>query len=194
MKKLLLILVLAAALAYALYRSGDWLVADRPQQSDAIVVLAGDINDVRYGRGLQLLREGYGQNLRLDASADLTKYGRTWAEAASDFVGASAGDLAPRAAVCPIAENSTVAETKYVDRCLEELHPQSVLLVTSDFHTARALSIFSHKLPQYRWSAAAARDPKIFGERWWQHREWAKNWLMEWERTLWWHLVDRWRK
>ncbi len=38
-------------------------------------------------------------------------------------------------------------------RCLSKLNAKRVLIVTSDYHTRRALSIFSELLPQYEWSA-----------------------------------------
>jgi hypothetical protein len=41
--------------AIVAFHSGDYLVVNRPEQSDVIVVLAGDHNDLRYWRGLQLL-------------------------------------------------------------------------------------------------------------------------------------------
>lgn len=192
-KRLRIVAVVVVAFAVFLWRSGNWLVVDRPEKSDVIVVLAGDDNDVRYWRGLQLLRDGYGQHLFLDAATEWVKYGRRPAEAAADFVRSSAGELASRAGVCPIQGDSTFLEARSVGRCLEPLHPQSVLLVTSDYHTRRARSIFARRLPQYRWSVAAARDPNVYGKRWWRHREWAKIWLGEWERVVWWNLVDRWR-
>ncbi len=191
-KCLLLAGIGLVAAAVFLWRSGYWLVVNRPEKSDVIVVLAGDDDDVRYWHALQLLRGGYGQYLLLDASSDWVKYGRRPADAAADFVRSSAGDLAARAGVCPIQGDATFLEAKSVGRCLEPLRPRSVLLVTSDYHTRRALSILSHELPQYHWSVAAARDP-VYGERWWQHRAWAKLWFSEWQRTIWWNLVDRWR-
>jgi uncharacterized SAM-binding protein YcdF (DUF218 family) len=67
-----------------------------------------------------------------------------------------------------------------------------VLLVTADYHTRRAMSIFSRMLPQYRWSIAAAEDPSIFGKNCWENREWAKHTATEWSKLLWWEEVDRW--
>jgi uncharacterized SAM-binding protein YcdF (DUF218 family) len=67
------------------------------------------------------------------------------------------------------------------------------LLVTSDWHTMRARSIFRHRLPQYHWSVAAAKDPRLFGVRWWHRREWAKITFNEWLKVIWWNAVDRWR-
>ena len=192
-KKLLVLLFLLACFAVFFVFAGRVLVVDRPEKADVIVVLAGDSLDLRYHKGMELLRAGYGKKLFLDASDDSTYFGRTPAEYASAFLKTDAGEMEPYVSVCPFAEDSTYTETKYVERCLQNSHPKNVLLVTSDWHTARALSIFRHRLPQYNWSVAAARDPRLFGTQWWRQREWAKTALKEWTRVIWWNLVDRWR-
>jgi len=68
-----------------------------------------------------------------------------------------------------------------------------ILIATSTYHTRRALAIFPHRLPQYKWSVAAAADESAYGTHWWRRRAWAKTWLGETERFAWWELVDRWR-
>ncbi len=68
-----------------------------------------------------------------------------------------------------------------------------VLLVTTSFHTRRALSIFRKQLPAYEFSIAAVNDPRQFGVNWWSNRQWAKVNLEEWMRMTWWQLVDRWK-
>lgn len=186
-------LVLALALfVFALF-AGRLLVTDHPEKSDVIVVLAGDSQDQRYRRGMELLRAGYGSRLFLDASSDSSYFGHTPAEYAENFLRQDAGEMSSRVSVCPFEEDGTATETLYVARCLAPLHARSVLLVTSDFHTARARSIFAQRLPQYRWSVAAAYDPRIFGVRWWRRREWAKTAFEEWLKVIWWNVVDRWR-
>ncbi len=193
MKKVLLIaaLVFVAAMLWFGLRCGDMLVLNHPEKSDAIVTLAGDANDVRYWRGMQLMREGYARDLLLDASADLKRYGETAAASAQRFVNSSAGELAGRVYVCPVWGDSTAEETKHVNACLQKLHARSVVLVTSDYHTRRAFRMFRRRLPQYRWSVAAAQDPYFFGTHWWQRREWAKTTLMEWQKLIWYKLAER---
>jgi len=100
---------------------------------------------------------------------------------------------ANRVSVCPIAGFSTIAEADDVSRCLHPLGAHRVLIVTSEFHTRRALLIFRHRLPQYQFSVAAARGSGSFGDAWWTNREWAKTTLDEWLKMLWWEAVDRWR-
>jgi uncharacterized SAM-binding protein YcdF (DUF218 family) len=194
--KLLIAVVLIAAIAVVgMLRSGNQLVVNHPEQSDLIVVLAGDHNDLRYWRGLELLREGYGQRMLVDAPADLS-YGRSYAQYAADFVAQTAGEKRPQIGICTVTNDSTSQETSDVRRCLAKINPEpkSVLLVTNDFHTRRALSIFTTRLPQYHWSSAAVLDPERFGEPWWHNREWAKVYIYESEKFIWWKLFESWKK
>lgn len=193
MKKFIVVLVLAGLLVWLIRLSGQYLIVNNPQKSDVIVVLAGDVNDVRYRRGMELLRNGYAHDLLLDASEDFTLYGKTFVAAAAEFVRADAGPLAAHVHVCPIRGDSTASEARYVANCLAPYHPRAVLLVTSDFHTRRASSIFPRKLPQYRWSTAAAGDPYIFQPKWWRTRESVKTTFLEWQKLIWWSVVERWR-
>jgi len=39
----------------------------------------------------------------------------------------------------------------------------------------------------------AAKDPRLFGVRWWHRREWAKITFNEWLKVIWWNCIDRWR-
>ena len=189
----LLFTVLALAIG-AVRHSGSFLVVENVQRADAILVLSGDVNDRRYKRGIELLREAYGQQLWVDASDDVTIYGRTYADWARQFVSENPTVVRDRVRVCPIREDSTVTETKYAAKCLSYLTPGSrVLLVTSDYHTRRALSVFTDRLASYRWYVAPAIDPTQFGPQWWRHREWAKNEVKEWQKLAWWEAVERWR-
>jgi hypothetical protein len=158
-----------------------------------IVVLAGDSQDQRYRRGMELLRAGYARRLLLDASSDSNYFGHTPADYAENFLKQDAKEMAAQVSVCPFEEDSTVTETLYIAKCLDRLQPHRVLLVTSDWHTARALSILRKRLPQYQWSVAAAQDDRIFGTHWWLRREWAKTTFQEWLKVIWWNVIDRWR-
>ena len=89
-------------------------------------------------------------------------------------------------AVCPIDGLSTKDESKDAEKCLAREGGKSVLIVTSDFHTRRALNIFRREVPGYEYSVAAARDEAQFGARWWTHRQWAKTLVDEWLRLIWW--------
>lgn len=183
--------ILALLVLFAGY-AGRFLVVDQPLRSDAIVVLAGERDD-RYYKGLQMLAAGYGQILFLDARSDVVHFGRTPASLGQEFLRSSAGRMADKVKMCPIVGDSTQEETAHIGDCLRPTRARRVLLVTSDYHTRRALEIVCKRLPQYQWSVAAAHNGYDFGVNWWQHREWAKTTLLEWTKLVWWEAVDRWR-
>jgi uncharacterized SAM-binding protein YcdF (DUF218 family) len=183
----LVVVFIVAALAS---QAARFLVVDEPENSDAIVVLAGETN-VRPKHALELLRQGVASHVFLDAETRDLIYDQGLIEIARKYVN-GLGE-ANRVSVCPISGYSTIAETNDVSRCLQSVGAHRVLIVTSEFHTRRALMIFRHSLPQYQFNAAAARNPAQFGEAWWTNREWAKTTLDEWLKMLWFEAVDRWR-
>lgn len=171
-------------------KAGDFLIVDDPRPSDVILVLAGETEN-RPERALSLLRAGYSQKIVLDVPAGVKIYGFTQTDLAQRYV----HDL-PEAAqitICQIAGLSTKDESKEAEKCMAGTGARSVLIVTADFHTRRALEIFKRQVPEYEYSTAAATNRQHFGARWWTHREWAKTLLDEWMRLLWWKCVDRWR-
>ena len=169
--------------------SGRFLMVDKPQKADVILVLAGE-TDRRPARGLELLDQGYGTRLVLDVPA-ATIYRWSLPELAEKY--AQSLPKANAITVCPIYGLSTSAEVQEASRCVEKVGGRNVLLVTSDYHTRRAVAIFRHEIPRFNFSVAAAHDPREFGAKWWQHREWAKTNFNEWMKLLWWEAVDRWR-
>jgi DUF218 domain len=176
-------------LLWMVVRSGQFLVIDEPQKSDTILVLAGE-TDRRPARALELLARGYAGRIILDVPGDATAYGSAYADLARKWV-----ETLPQAsalAICPIYGLSTKAESKEADVCIHKFGGNSILIVTSDFHTRRALSVFRREIRDHNFSVAAVQDPAQFGEQWWRHRQWAKTNLDEWLRLLWWELVDRW--
>jgi hypothetical protein len=171
-------------------KAGSFLLVDAPQRSDVVLVLAGETKQ-RPELALQLLSQGYGRTILLDVPIDSTIYEFTQIELAQKYI----SDLPQPASVsiCPIHGLSTKDESKDVENCLALEGVKRVLIVTSDFHTRRALNVFRRELPQYEYSVAAARDEAQFGVRWWTHRQWAKIFVDEWLRMIWWKMVDQWR-
>ncbi len=188
--KLLLPLFFLAAVATLASRAAGVLVVDQPEKADVIVALAGETR-VRPQRAVELLRQGGAAHLFLDVETRDAIYDRRLTDIALAYVNAM--PEARSISICPITGFSTVAEADDVRRCLQSLPVRKVLLVTSEFHTRRALTIFRHRLPQYQFSVAAARDPANFGAAWWSNRQWAKTTLDEWMKIVWFELVDRWK-
>jgi len=187
----MLLLLILAVVGLALFRSfsGRMLVIDQPARADVILVLDGDSNDLRLQRAVNLLRAGYGKTVVLDERTDQVQFGRTQADAAQEFI---ARRHLENVEVCPGRMASTAEEVAVAAPCLLSRHAHRILIVTSAYHTRRALTIFRHRLPQYEWSVTAAPDESAYGTDWWRRRAWAKTWLGETERFLWWELVDRW--
>jgi hypothetical protein len=185
--------LLAAVLLFFLFfsvTSGRFLVVNSPGHADMIVVLAGE-PDRRPARALELLSQGYAGKALIDVPATNKIFGFNLLQLAQDYVRAL--PLSNSVAICPVYGLSTKAETQDVEHCLRKSGAKNVLLVTSDYHTRRALSIFRHELPSYRFSVAAVNDRQQFGTKWWQQRQWAKMNFDEWTRLVWWEAVDRWR-
>jgi len=183
----LLAVTLLAALAI---KAGSFLVIDEPRRSDVILVLAGETNH-RPERALQLEAQGFGQRILLDVPTNSKIYEFTQIQLAQNYI----HDLPEGAtlSVCPIDGLSTRDETKDVEKCLIKAGAERVLIVTSDFHTRRALSTLRREIPGYEYSIAASRDEEQFGDRWWIHRQWAKTFVDEWLRLIWWKCIDQWR-
>jgi hypothetical protein len=181
---------LAAVLVAFAANAGRFLVVEAPQPSDVILVLAGE-SDRRPARALQLLDQGYGRRVVMDVPAASRIYEFTQVQLAKKYI----EDL-PQAAsvqICSIEGLSTREESHDVEKCLAGEEGTRVLIVTSDYHTRRSLSIFRHEVRGKSFSVAAARDDTQFGTRWWTDRQWAKTCLDEWLRLVWWNAVDRWR-
>ena len=156
--------------------AGRLLVVDAPQRSDVILVLAGE-TDRRPARALELLEQGYGRRVVINVPAAAKVYEFPEVELAEKYI----HDL-PRGAlveVCLVQGLSTRDESRDAGKCLAREEGSRVLIVTSEFHTRRALSIFRHELHGKSFSVAAAHDDTQFGTRWWTNRQWAKTCLDE---------------
>src|ERR1700678_3794439 len=146
-------LLLGLSLALAA-KAGAFLVLDAPVPSDVILVLAGE-TDRRPELALQLLAQGYGRRVVLDVPANSKIYKFTAIQLAQKYI----QDLPQPApvSICPIDGLSTRDESKDAKKCLVREGSKSVLIVTSDFHTRRALSVFRREMPGCQHSVAAAR-------------------------------------
>lgn len=182
--------VVFVAIAAFAANAGRVLVVDAPEKSDVILVLAGE-TDHRPARALELLDQGYGQMVVIDVPAATKIYDVTQLQLAEQYV--QSLPESPRVKICPIVGLSTKDESPDAAKCLAREPGSRVLIVTSEFHTRRALSVFRHEVQGRTFSIAAAYDSTQFGKRWWTHRQWAKTCLEEWMRLVWWTTVDRWK-
>ena len=192
--KFVVALVLIAAMMWAiillLKRAGSFLVIHAPERSDVMIVLEGGTGSSRFAQALRLQKKGYAPLILVDADVARNFYGQTEADLIRNYLRQANLD---NVEICPTTADSTYAEAADIERCMKRVRAGSAIIVTSDFHTRRALSIFRKRLPQYQWSVAASSWPANAAEQYWRHRWWAKTVIDEWEKYLWWQLVDRWR-
>lgn len=187
---LILAVFLIGVALFLLAHAGSFLVINAPRRSDVMVVLEGSAGSSRFAQALRLQKMGYAPRILVDADVTRDYYGKSEADLVLDFLHRTNQSGIQ---VCPTMADSTFAETADVRRCMRRVGASSAIIVTSDFHTRRALEIFRSRLPQYEWSVAASSAPANAAEQYWKHRWWAKTVVDEWEKYLWWELVDRWR-
>lgn len=185
---LLLLLLLAAGLAYQTRGSwlpaiGEFLVqADQPEQAEIIVVLAGDGYGDRIMKAVELAAEGFAPKILVDGPTEF--YGVSEADLAIPFAvsrGASRRIFDP----FPMEATSTMEESQLVDEELRRRGVAKALVVTSNFHTRRARSIFrKHGSGEVDYVFIAAPNRDFRPEDWWLSREGRKTVLLEYLKTL----------
>jgi len=186
----MLFLVLLAGLFFLAANAGKFLELNAQQPADLILVLAGE-TDTRPALALDLLNKGYAARVLMDVPARARIYDTTAMQVAESYIRKL--PQANQVTLCPITGLSTRDESHDVAMCLAQQSVRRILIVTSDYHTRRALSIFRHEMPGTSFSIAAAHDSSQFGVRWWTHRQWAKICLDEYLRLFWWTAIERWR-
>jgi hypothetical protein len=180
-----LVLLLIVTFA-ALRNAGNYLIVDNAAKSDVVLVPVRGV-PLRYDRGLDLVRDGYGGHMIADVPA-FTYFGHPAAELARQYF-AQQPDLAGKVDICVV--NLSLPEGAQAAKCIEKLHPKSVLIVTGQFETRLTLKLFSHDLPQYQWSITPAQRRRQYPIRWWSDGMVAKTVFLEWYQLIWWELFSR---
>lgn len=184
--KLLLVTALTVAVvaAYPIWTPplGAFLVrCEDPVPADMIVVLAGDGYGHRILKAAELARQGFASRILVSG--------------AEGYYGFYESDLAIRFAVSrgyppecfvafPHRANSTDEEARAVLPELRRLDVRSFILVTSDYHTRRAGSIFRSLGPDFKIRVVAAPDAFFHADDWWRSRQGRKTVLLEWSKTI----------
>ena len=203
-------LIAAAALLAALVLASPQLlpamgrflvVGDPPEKADAIVVLAGSYPD-RVLEAVDLYRRGLAPRIILCREPDTAGF-RRLAELGvtvprpSDLNRAVAEQLGVPAGAIDVLEqagDSTYSEARSViDEALRRGY-RSILLVTSKYHTRRAASIYRTLADDHlRIIVVPASNDDFQSDRWWRDRISTRRLVIEYQKLLNFHLVDRWR-
>jgi uncharacterized SAM-binding protein YcdF (DUF218 family) len=155
---------------------------DPLDSADLIVVLAGDGSGRRVEEGLRLLQTGIAPRMLVNGSYSL--YEARECDLGRAYAVALGGDPEAIEAFCMDAD-STLDESRILDQELRSRQVQRAIIVTSDFHTARAGRIF-HKSTSgdVRYSFAASPTPGFDPNSWWRSRPGREIVVIEWIKTL----------
>jgi uncharacterized SAM-binding protein YcdF (DUF218 family) len=165
--------------AYALIRN------DGPAKADIAVVLAGDFFGHRVEKAAQLAKQGYVPAVLV--SGPPGAYGRNEADVAVEFIERE-GYPAQWFIPFPDPAHSTSEEAAFVLPELRRRNVHSFLLVTSDYHSARAARIFLARERAMGYyppmHVVTAPDQYFRPDSWWRDREAQKTVFFEWTKTI----------
>jgi uncharacterized SAM-binding protein YcdF (DUF218 family) len=165
-----------------LYSLGAVLTsAGPPQKADIAIVLAGDYKGNRVLTAARLCQEGYVPKVLV--SGPDGSYGAFESDRAIEFA-VKHGYPANEFIGFHHSATSTVLEARAVIPELRRLGVHSYLLVTSDYHTARAGRIFRREGRDLEEHTVLAADPDWDHGYWWRDREGRKLWLYEALKTV----------
>jgi len=158
---------------------------DGAGKAEIAVVLAGDYWGHRLFKAAELVRQGYVPLVLVSGPPGF--YGVNEADAAIQF---AVGKGFPAEWFIPLRHTalSTRDEAVVVLDALKQRNIHSFLLVTSNYHTARARRIYlsaEHERgggPDLR--VVASGDQFFSAGNWWHNREGRKTAFMEWTKTL----------
>lgn len=177
---LLAILALVYLLRHPLLRAAGefWVVDERPQTSDAILLLSPDnFSADRAARAAELYHGGWAP--RVVASGVMPRRYATVADLMQrDLVERGV----PADAVVRISHtaDSTREEALVLRQLVAERGWHRVLVVTSNYHTRRTRYIFRRVFPsEVEVRVVAARDSGYDPEHWWQSRYGKKAFFRE---------------
>ena len=160
---------------------GRLLVRDEgPARADIAVVLAGDYYGNRVVRAAQLVQQGYVPSV-LVSGPDML-YGHYECDLEIPFA-VQRGYPESWFIRAPNEALSTREEAAAILPDLRRRGVHRFLLVTSDYHTARAARIYRAAAPDLDLRVVAAPDEYFRVDGWWHNREARKIFLVEWLKT-----------
>jgi uncharacterized SAM-binding protein YcdF (DUF218 family) len=154
---------------------------DGPARADMAVVLAGDFSGNRILRAAELIKQGFVPKVLV--SGPHTLFGHYECDYAIPFA-VEHGYPQDWFIRAPHEALSTRAEAVAILADLRRLGVHRFLLVTSNYHTARAGRIFRAAGPDLDIRMVAAPDKYFSPDGWWHNREGQKTFFIEWSKTV----------
>jgi uncharacterized SAM-binding protein YcdF (DUF218 family) len=153
---------------------------DGPRKADAILVMGGDEFCTRILKAGQLAQAGYAPTVLVSSPPVFTAH-------ESDFTipyAVKHGYPATLFQPIPSSVDSTGEEAKLIGQVLRQHNVHTVLLVTSNYHTARAARTVRKQNPWLTLYVEPAPDPFFSTDTWWRTRTGKKTFALEWTKTL----------
>ncbi len=198
---LLLVLLVFVVCIMCIMRWGGYLLLASdplPATADVAVALQGSIaaQSVRIDGAAGLLKQGIAQKVLLSVPKS-SYWGESIPPVARRYLESRYGsNLAAQVEFCETGGqiNSTEDEAKALLECIRSHGWESMIVVTSDYHTRRAGLIWRNTLqrqerPFHLWVYGVA-DPEFQPRQWWRHRLYAKTFLLESMKLVWVCLFD----
>jgi len=162
-----------------------------PEHADVAIVLNGSFASVaaRREEALRLLLEGRVTHVMLSVGA-ISYYGEWLPDLVRRFFRQEYGDtIAEQVLICEGLADSTVEEIADIRRCLESTDWRSAIVVTSNYHTRRTSMILrstvAGRTSVERFMVHGVADGSFVAQGWWRRRRYAKTWLLETTKLLW---------
>lgn len=161
---------------------GRLLVRDEgPARADIAVVLAGDYYGNRVVRAAELVKQGYVTQVLVSGPHML--YGHYECDLEIPFA-VKRGYPESWFIRSPNEALSTREEAAAISADLRSRGVHRFLLVTSDYHTARAARIYRATAADLEMRVVAAPDGYFRADGWWRNREGRKIFVVEWLKTV----------
>jgi uncharacterized SAM-binding protein YcdF (DUF218 family) len=188
------LLAVLAVLLPLLRWGGYLLVASNsvPDRAQAAVVLQGSVlgEIARVAGAVQLVRQGTVNQVLLSVPHE-GYWGQSVPDAASSYLERNYGsDIASRFVFCETGPdvNSTQQEAEALMACIHQRGWQSIVVVTSNYHTRRAGWIWRRAIrgaqPSVSLGIDGVPDPEYQPQGWWRNRLYAKTWFYEFTKLL----------
>lgn len=183
------LLLLLAVLAFVWWQRAVWLgwigtalvSTQPPRKCDAILVMAGGAQGERILKGADLMRQGYAPICLV--SDAMPFYEQSECRLAVDMAVRHGAQREWFECVAPRVR-STTEEAAAAVKVLRQRGAKRYMIVTTEFHSRRALGVFRDAAPELDASAVAADSVDFRIDRWWQHREGRKTILLEWTKSI----------
>ena len=177
----LVALALIASRVWLALLGGFLVKADAPARADMVVVLAGDPSGNRILTAADLVRRGLAPQALVSGPGDI--YGHYESDLAIAFA-TRHGYPESYFIALPNDSRSTVSEADVVVAELRRRKVHRVDIVTSNYHTRRAGSIYRSKAKDLEIHMVSAPDRFFEPGSWWKNRDARKTFAIEWMKTF----------